>query len=56
MGRSAGGALLIVPRLFQIRSRVDVMRHVVKNGLLWDDLYIGFQTRLRRDPDIYHHL
>ncbi|XP_076999916.1 cytidine monophosphate-N-acetylneuraminic acid hydroxylase isoform X4 [Tamandua tetradactyla] len=40
----------------RIRSRVDVIRHVVKNGLLWDDLYIGFQTRLQRDPDIYHHL
>ncbi|KAB1261979.1 Cytidine monophosphate-N-acetylneuraminic acid hydroxylase [Camelus dromedarius] len=40
----------------EIRSRVDVIRHVVKNGLLWDDLYIGFQTRLQRDPDIYHHL
>lgn len=41
---------------FQIRSRVDVIRYVVKHGLLWDDLYIGFQTRLQRDPDIYHHL
>ncbi|XP_060019538.1 cytidine monophosphate-N-acetylneuraminic acid hydroxylase isoform X2 [Lagenorhynchus albirostris] len=40
----------------EIRSRVDVIRHVVKNGLLWDDLYIGFQTRLQRDPDVYHHL
>ncbi|XP_053079191.1 cytidine monophosphate-N-acetylneuraminic acid hydroxylase isoform X3 [Acinonyx jubatus] len=40
----------------RIRSRVDVIRHVVKNGLLWDDLYIGFQTRLQRSPDIYHHL
>ncbi|XP_011818202.1 PREDICTED: cytidine monophosphate-N-acetylneuraminic acid hydroxylase [Colobus angolensis palliatus] len=40
----------------EIRSRVDVIRHVVKNGLLWDELYIGFQTRLQRDPDIYHHL
>ncbi|KAM4688686.1 cytidine monophosphate-N-acetylneuraminic acid hydroxylase-like [Discoglossus pictus] len=39
----------------EIRSRATVMRHVVKNGLLWDDLYIGFQTRLLRDPDIYHH-
>ena len=52
----AGALLLVVPYLFQIRSRVDVIRHVVKNGLLWDDLYIGFQTRLQRDPDIYHHL
>ncbi|CAO2595542.1 Cytidine monophosphate-N-acetylneuraminic acid hydroxylase [Lemmus lemmus] len=40
----------------EIRSRVDVIRYVVKHGLLWDDLYIGFQTRLQRDPDIYHHL
>ncbi|XP_066467206.1 cytidine monophosphate-N-acetylneuraminic acid hydroxylase-like, partial [Tiliqua scincoides] len=39
----------------EIRTRVSVMRHVVKHGLLWDDLYIGFQTRLQRDPDIYHH-
>ncbi|KAM4687693.1 cytidine monophosphate-N-acetylneuraminic acid hydroxylase-like [Discoglossus pictus] len=39
----------------EIRSRATVMRHVVKKGLLWDDLYIGFQTRLLRDPDIYHH-
>ncbi|XP_053570787.1 cytidine monophosphate-N-acetylneuraminic acid hydroxylase-like [Bombina bombina] len=39
----------------EIKTRTTVMRHVVKNGLLWDDLYIGFQTRLQRDPDIYHH-
>nr|XP_060628705.1 cytidine monophosphate-N-acetylneuraminic acid hydroxylase-like [Anolis sagrei ordinatus] len=39
----------------EIKARVSVMRHVVKHGLLWDDLYIGFQTRLQRDPDIYHH-
>ncbi|XP_054841652.1 cytidine monophosphate-N-acetylneuraminic acid hydroxylase-like [Eublepharis macularius] len=39
----------------EIRARVSVMRHIVKHGLLWDDLYIGFQTNLQRDPDIYHH-
>ncbi|CAH2284523.1 cytidine monophosphate-N-acetylneuraminic acid hydroxylase isoform X1 [Pelobates cultripes] len=39
----------------EINCRATVMRHVVKNGLLWDDLYIGFQTRLQRNPDIYHH-
>ncbi|XP_053252710.1 cytidine monophosphate-N-acetylneuraminic acid hydroxylase-like [Podarcis raffonei] len=39
----------------EIKARVSVMRHTVKHGLLWDDLYIGFQTRLQRDPDIYHH-
>ncbi|KAF7245105.1 Cytidine monophosphate-N-acetylneuraminic acid hydroxylase [Varanus komodoensis] len=39
----------------EIKARVNVIRHVVVHGLLWDDLYIGFQTRLQRDPDIYHH-
>ncbi|XP_063781283.1 cytidine monophosphate-N-acetylneuraminic acid hydroxylase-like [Pseudophryne corroboree] len=39
----------------EIRCRATVMRHVVKKGLLWDDLYIGFQTRNQRNPDIYHH-
>uniref|UniRef100_A0A8D0GW88 Uncharacterized protein n=1 Tax=Sphenodon punctatus TaxID=8508 RepID=A0A8D0GW88_SPHPU len=37
------------------QPRLSIMRHVVKHGLLWDDLYIGFQNRLQRDPDIYHH-
>ncbi|XP_077911881.1 cytidine monophosphate-N-acetylneuraminic acid hydroxylase-like isoform X2 [Halichoerus grypus] len=45
-----------VPKPTKIRSRVDVIRHMVKNGLCWDDLYIGFQTWLQQDPDIYHHL
>ncbi|KAI1903809.1 hypothetical protein AGOR_G00031030 [Albula goreensis] len=39
----------------EIRNRVGVVRHTVKNGLLWDNLYIGFQNRLSRDPDVYHH-
>ncbi|MBN3308866.1 CMAH hydroxylase, partial [Amia calva] len=39
----------------EIKNRVGVIRHVVKHGILWDDLYIGFQNRLSRDPDIYHH-
>ncbi|KAG7483909.1 hypothetical protein MATL_G00043290 [Megalops atlanticus] len=39
----------------EIKNRIGVMRHVVKNGLLWDNLYIGFQNRLSRDPDMYHH-
>ena len=38
-----------------IRNRMGVMRHVVLNGLLWDDLYIGFQNRISREPDVYHH-
>ncbi|XP_036432856.1 LOW QUALITY PROTEIN: cytidine monophosphate-N-acetylneuraminic acid hydroxylase [Colossoma macropomum] len=39
----------------EIQNRVGVIRHVVLNGLLWDDLYIGFNNRISRDPDIYHH-
>lgn len=31
------------------------MRYVVLHGRLWDDLYIGFQNRISRDPDVYHH-
>uniref|UniRef100_A0A8C1GW57 Cytidine monophosphate-N-acetylneuraminic acid hydroxylase n=1 Tax=Cyprinus carpio TaxID=7962 RepID=A0A8C1GW57_CYPCA len=39
----------------EIKNRVNVMRHVVLNGRLWDDLYIGFSNRMSRDPDVYHH-
>ncbi|KAM8909709.1 cytidine monophosphate-N-acetylneuraminic acid hydroxylase-like isoform 1-T1 [Spinachia spinachia] len=39
----------------EIKNRIGVMRYVVQQGLLWDDLYIGFQNRIRRDPDVYHH-
>ncbi|TKS91052.1 Cytidine monophosphate-N-acetylneuraminic acid hydroxylase [Collichthys lucidus] len=39
----------------EIKNRVGVMRYVVLHGRLWDDLYIGFQNRISRDPDIYHH-
>ncbi|XP_041834101.1 cytidine monophosphate-N-acetylneuraminic acid hydroxylase-like [Melanotaenia boesemani] len=39
----------------EIKNRVGVMRSVVLHGRLWDDLYIGFQNHISRDPDIYHH-
>ncbi|KAM7366861.1 hypothetical protein PAMP_014802 [Pampus punctatissimus] len=39
----------------EIKNRIGVMRHTVLHGCLWDDLYIGFQNRISRDPDIYHH-
>ncbi|XP_035263259.1 cytidine monophosphate-N-acetylneuraminic acid hydroxylase-like isoform X1 [Anguilla anguilla] len=39
----------------EIKNRVGVIRYVVRHGLLWDNLYIGFQNRLSRDPDVYHH-
>ncbi|XP_014904939.1 cytidine monophosphate-N-acetylneuraminic acid hydroxylase [Poecilia latipinna] len=39
----------------EIKNRIGVMRYVVLHGGLWDDLYIGFQNRISRDPDTYHH-
>ncbi|XP_068611499.1 cytidine monophosphate-N-acetylneuraminic acid hydroxylase [Brachionichthys hirsutus] len=39
----------------EIKNRIGVMRYVVLHGRLWDDLYIGFQNRISRHPDIYHH-
>uniref|UniRef100_A0A671YIE8 Cytidine monophosphate-N-acetylneuraminic acid hydroxylase n=1 Tax=Sparus aurata TaxID=8175 RepID=A0A671YIE8_SPAAU len=39
----------------ETKNRIGVMRYVVLHGRLWDDLYIGFQNRISRDPDIYHH-
>ncbi|KAK0149753.1 Cytidine monophosphate-N-acetylneuraminic acid hydroxylase [Merluccius polli] len=52
---TCGPVVLTAVWCFQIRNRVGVMRYVVLNGLLWDSLYIGFQNRISRDPDIYHH-
>ncbi|KAK5876993.1 hypothetical protein CesoFtcFv8_026287 [Champsocephalus esox] len=39
----------------KIKNRISVMRSAVLHGRLWDDLYIGFQNHISRDPDIYHH-
>ncbi len=39
----------------KVKNRIGVMRYVVLHGRLWDDLYIGFQNHISRDPDTYHH-
>ncbi|XP_029017734.1 cytidine monophosphate-N-acetylneuraminic acid hydroxylase isoform X2 [Betta splendens] len=39
----------------EIKNRIGVMRYTVLHGCLWDGLYIGFQNRISRDPDVYHH-
>ncbi|XP_028256542.1 cytidine monophosphate-N-acetylneuraminic acid hydroxylase [Parambassis ranga] len=39
----------------ELKNRIGVMRYTVLHGRLWDDLYIGYQNRISRDPDIYHH-
>lgn len=38
----------------RMRVRSDVFRHVLRQGLPWDEITIGFQARLYRDPDIYN--
>ena len=40
--------------LFQIKARIGVFRQTLKFGYLWDNLFIGFQCKISRDPDIYH--
>lgn len=39
----------------ELKNRIGVMRYMVLHGRLWDDLYIGFQNHISRDPDVYHH-
>ncbi|KAI8483682.1 hypothetical protein Bbelb_386200 [Branchiostoma belcheri] len=38
----------------EIKNRIGVHRQTVLKGLFWDDLYIGFQNRISRDPDNFH--
>lgn len=33
--------------------RQDVWRHVLKHGLPWEEITIGFQARLSREPNVY---
>eukprot|EP00058_Branchiostoma_floridae_P024566 XP_002610056.1 hypothetical protein BRAFLDRAFT_125688 [Branchiostoma floridae] len=40
--------------IVQIKNRIGVHRQTVLHGLFWDDLYLGFQNRLSRDPDTFH--
>jgi len=37
----------------RMRVRSDVFRYVLKKGLPWEEITIGFQARFYRDPDIY---
>ncbi|CAH1266838.1 Hypp3585 [Branchiostoma lanceolatum] len=39
----------------EIKNRIGVHRQTVLKGLFWDDLYIGFQNRISRDPDTFHY-
>ncbi|KAI8513473.1 hypothetical protein Bbelb_101120 [Branchiostoma belcheri] len=39
----------------EVKNRIGVHRQTVLKGLFWDDLYIGFQNRISRDPDTFHY-
>lgn len=40
-------------RYLRMRCRSDVFRHVLRYGLPWEEISIGFQARFFRDPDEY---
>ncbi|XP_077862940.1 cytidine monophosphate-N-acetylneuraminic acid hydroxylase-like [Saccoglossus kowalevskii] len=39
----------------EIRNRIGVHRQTMLTGMFWDDLYIGFNNRITRDPDTFHY-
>jgi CMP-N-acetylneuraminate monooxygenase len=42
------------PRLKRIRVRQGSLYRILKDGLPWEDLSIGFQCRIHRTPDVYN--
>ncbi|XP_071803282.1 cytidine monophosphate-N-acetylneuraminic acid hydroxylase isoform X1 [Asterias amurensis] len=40
----------------EMENRIGVHRETVRQGLFWDDLYIGFNNRISREPDTFHYL
>lgn len=41
-------------RYLRMRVRADVFRHVLRWGLSWEEISIGFQARFYREPDVYN--
>ena len=41
-------------RYLRMRARADVFRHVLRWGLSWEEISIGFQARFYREPDAYN--
>jgi CMP-N-acetylneuraminate monooxygenase len=41
-------------RYLRMRVRADVFRHVLRWGLPWEDISIGFQARFYREPNVYN--
>ena len=42
-------------RYLRMRVRSDVFRHVLRRGLPWEDIAIGFNARFYRDPGCLQH-
>ncbi|XP_033099034.1 cytidine monophosphate-N-acetylneuraminic acid hydroxylase-like [Anneissia japonica] len=40
----------------EMKNRMGVHRETVIHGLFWDNLYIGFNNRISREPDTFHYL
>ena len=41
-------------RYLRMRVRADVFRHVLRWGMPWEEISIGFQARFYREPDAYN--
>ena len=38
----------------RIFVRKSAFRHAMRHGMGWDSFFIGFSTRIEREPDVYH--
>lgn len=41
-------------RYLRLRVRGDVFRHTLRHGLPWDEISIGFNARMYREPNVYN--
>jgi CMP-N-acetylneuraminate monooxygenase len=41
-------------RYLRLRVRGDVFRHTLRYGLPWDEISIGFNARMYREPNVYN--
>jgi CMP-N-acetylneuraminate monooxygenase len=41
-------------RYLRLKVRGDVFRHTLRHGLPWDEISIGFNARMYREPDAYN--
>ncbi|XP_070562638.1 cytidine monophosphate-N-acetylneuraminic acid hydroxylase-like isoform X2 [Ptychodera flava] len=39
----------------EIKNRIGVHRETIVHGMFWDNLYIGFNNRISRTPDVFHY-